>query len=447
LPSTIKSEKVFNYDTVFKDQLKRIDYKTNGVLSYQVSFNYDAIGNLLNTVDSRTSYLNTYYTWEGKQLKSIGGYCKSFAYSYNDEGIRVSKKLNGCGQNETINYLLSGDKVLAEINTTNQSKNLYYTYEVDGSLISFTYQGIEYFYIKNIQGDIIKIIDATGLVKVSYQYDAYGNMVITDHSSNNLGTINPYRYRGYRYDEESKLYYLQSRYYNPEIQRFISLDDISYLDPSQSTGLNLYAYTGNNPVMFVDPSGRFLVSTAIAIGFWIGLGVGAIAGGTLLGIYAYNTANENGAEGWELVGWTVLGVIGGTIGGAIIGATLGSLIGWGIGAVWGTASIAGSNGAIALWSGGNGLAFEAAMKFSSVTGAKLVTQTFAGKTLSFASYFMPRALSSYLWGHLSAEFVAGASSATVFLYNSGISSNSTFYNYEIWILLEEGIRRVIEYVF
>jgi RHS repeat-associated protein len=205
----------------------------------------------------RTSYLNTYYTWEGKQLKSIGGYCKSFAYFYNDEGIRVSKKLNGCGQNETINYLLSGDKVFAEINTTNSSKNLYYTYDVDGSLISFTYQGIEYFYIKNIQGDIIKIIDATGVVKVSYQYDAYGNMVITDHSSNNLGTINPYRYRGYRYDEESKLYYLQSRYYNPEIQRFISLDDISYLDPSQSTGLNLYAYTGNNPVMFVDPSGNF----------------------------------------------------------------------------------------------------------------------------------------------------------------------------------------------
>ena len=66
----------------------------------------------------------------------------------------------------------------------------------------------------NIQGELLKIIDATGVVKVSYQYDAYGNMVITDHTSINLGTINPYRYRGYRYDEESKLYYLQSRYYN-----------------------------------------------------------------------------------------------------------------------------------------------------------------------------------------------------------------------------------------
>lgn len=117
------------------------------------------------------------------------------------------------------------------------------------------------------------------MVKVSYQYDAYGSMVITDHTSINLGTINPYRYRGYRYDEESKLYYLQSRYYNPEIQRFISLDDISYLDPSQSTGLNLYAYTGNNPVMLVDPSGNFPILTILTITAFIGLGftIGGVA--------------------------------------------------------------------------------------------------------------------------------------------------------------------------
>jgi len=145
------------------------------------------------------------------------------------------------------------------------------------------------------------------------------------------------------------------------------------------------------PVMYTDPSGYFLISTAIAIGFWIGLSIGAIVGGTVLGIFAYNEAKESGATGW------------------------------GVGAIWGTAPIAGSNGAIALWSGGQGAAYNAAAGYAASTGANLVTQTFAGRTLVFASHFLPKVVSNFLWGQLSAEFVGGAASATIFLYGTGIA--------------------------
>ena len=97
---------------------------------------------------------------------------------------------------------------------------------------------------------------------------------ITD--ANHIGNLNPFRYRGYYYDTETKLYYLQSRYYDPEIGRFITIDDISYLDPDAINGLNLYAYCGNNPVIMVDTSGNFAIST-ILIGCLIAFGVGTTA--------------------------------------------------------------------------------------------------------------------------------------------------------------------------
>ena len=127
----------------------------------------------------------------------------------------------------------------------------------------------------------------------------------------------------------------------------------------------------NNPIMYADPSGHFLISTAVALGFLIGLGIGAIVGVTLCGIFAYNLAKENGAEGFSLFGFTMLGIILGGVSGAIIGASVESIIEYGIGLLWCTAPIAGSNGSIALWSGGNGAAAKAATDFATKTGAKM----------------------------------------------------------------------------
>ena len=110
-----------------------------------------------------------------------------------------------------------------------------------------------------------------------YSYDAWGNCtIVTDKSG--IATLNPFRYRGYYYDEETGLYYLQTRYYDPEVGRFISRDSIEYADPETICGFNLYAYCGNNPVMNVDPTGLAAIAATIAIlGIFGIIIVGAVA--------------------------------------------------------------------------------------------------------------------------------------------------------------------------
>ncbi len=112
-----------------------------------------------------------------------------------------------------------------------------------------------------------------GNVVVKYKYDAWGNHKVLDAageeitSSSHIGNKNPFRYRGYFYDTETGLYYLQTRYYDPAIGRFLNMDSINYANPEALNGLNLYAYCGNNPVMNVDPTGKL---------FWLALGLAAI---------------------------------------------------------------------------------------------------------------------------------------------------------------------------
>ena len=110
---------------------------------------------------------------------------------------------------------------------------------------------------------------------VEYKYDSWGNHAVLDAngadiaSATHIGNLNPFRYRGYYYDTETGLYFLKTRYYDPEIGRFITIDDISYIDPETINGLNLYAYCGNNPVMRVDENGTsfwdWLLGAAIVV--------------------------------------------------------------------------------------------------------------------------------------------------------------------------------------
>ena len=109
-------------------------------------------------------------------------------------------------------------------------------------VIGFTYNGHRYIYQRNIQGDIIRIYDVeTDEVVVEYSYDAWGNQNVKNKNEDNIGDINPIRYRGYYYDKETQLYWVSSRYYSPELCRWISPDSIEYLDPQSINGLNLYA--------------------------------------------------------------------------------------------------------------------------------------------------------------------------------------------------------------
>ena len=184
---------------------------------------------------------------------------------------------------------------------------MYFTYDVDGSILSLNYQNKEYFYVKNIQGDIIQILDETFEIVVEYKYDAWGNLIDSYNRTSlgfDLSNLNPYRYRSYRYDNDLGLYYLQSRYYDPSVGRFISPDSINYLDPNTPTGLNLYVYCGNNPVMYLDSTGNFpILMTLFALGVAAYMTYGAVK--------AHNTSKDLGYEGWELAGYIALGLIAG----------------------------------------------------------------------------------------------------------------------------------------
>lgn len=317
LPSTSLTSKIYYYNPSKPDQLTRINYFVGAICNSTHDYYYDAIGNL-SYVENYDTFESESFGWEGRMLISYAvdsaqGYGE-IDYTYNDQGIRTSKNVWGTMHT----YVLDGDRVLEEkigLNTI-----IYYTYDVDGTLISMNYNGNEYFYITNLQGDIIEMVNISGNTVVKYRYDAWGN--ITYQYGGTLASINPYRYRGYRYDQETNLYYLQSRYYDPEIGRFISRDSTGYLDPMSNQGLNLYAYCGNNPVMFTDSTGTspewwnpftWSNEAKIIAGIVIiaGLAIATIATGGAAG----------GVAGFMLAGALKGAAIGAVSGGLISGAT------------------------------------------------------------------------------------------------------------------------------
>ena len=256
ISGTPLSEKKMYYQNTWKDQLTRVEYYTNGTLSYYETMTYDNSGNIILIQDSRTYYNDKTFQWDGRQLTNYGSYCNSLTFKYNDQGIRTQKIQSSCGGNVTTNYVLDGDKVLVE--TKSNGITIYYTYDVDGSLLSMNYNGTEYFYITNLQGDVIELRDMSGYVVVEYKYDAWGNIVY--QFGGTLADINPYRYRGYRFDVETGYYYLQSRYYNPLIGRFNSADCTSN---NAIQLLNYFQYSLNNPVNFDSQFGYHINSILI----------------------------------------------------------------------------------------------------------------------------------------------------------------------------------------
>ena len=206
---------------------------------------YDEIGNPL-------AYRDGYaFTWQyGRRLSSISHNGDSISYTYDPDGIRTSKTVNGT----TTKYHVMNGTLLGQ---TKGSDTIVFLYDEKASKYGFDYNGTKYYYIFNVQGDVIGILNQSGSQIVSYQYDPWGKVLsVSGSEASTIGQINPIRYRGYYYDTETGFYYLQSRYYDPTTRRFLNADKIAgQLGDDQSH--NIFAYCRNNPINLVDPTGHY----------------------------------------------------------------------------------------------------------------------------------------------------------------------------------------------
>ena len=285
------------------------------------TYTYDAAGNILTSSDGTTSHSYTYgnsvwkdlltavdghtisyetgsgnptgyyngtswtFGWaEGRRLMSASGGGKSISYTYDSEGLRLSKKV-GTTEHK---YYYAGGKLMRE---TWGSNTLDFFYDAMGTPYAIKYNGTLYYYITNLQGDVLHIVNTSGTPVVSYTYSPYGKVLSTTGTlASTLGADNPLRYRSYYYDIDSGLYYLQSRYYDPELGRFINAD--SYASTGQGIiGHNMFAYCLNNPIGNFDPQGTITITVTTLI-----LIISAIVGAGSAGYTAYSGYKA----GWEL---------------------------------------------------------------------------------------------------------------------------------------------------
>ena len=237
-PSAPVRTETGTYSSTWKDQL----LGWNGV-----SMTYDAVGNMLTRGDIS-------YTWtRGRKLSGVNN-GKEIRYFYDHTGSKVKKVVDGV----TTEYRMAGDLLVSE---TADGQTVWYMYDSGANLVSMVSGGKNYFYIRNIQNDVIALIDEDGNEVVHYTYDSWGKILsITGSLKDTVGQQNPFRYRGYFYDTETGMYYLKSRYYDPELRRFISAD--GQINGGM-LGSNLYIYCENDPVNRYDPFGNSFFSTIL----------------------------------------------------------------------------------------------------------------------------------------------------------------------------------------
>lgn len=205
---------------------------------------------------------NLYFGWtvsyDMKNITTLLNDKYEINYTYNASGIRTSKVITKNDNTTSVNYFLDGTNIIKEVRSGQTNTTLQYFYDSNNEIIGFTYNNIKYLYLKNLQKDVIGIVDNNNNVMVKYYYNAYGQIVnVVDTSGISLSTINPFRYRSYYQDDETGWYYLNSRYYDSKCHRFITMDDIDYLGDSESVlSYNLYSYCENNPVNNIDLDGH-----------------------------------------------------------------------------------------------------------------------------------------------------------------------------------------------
>ena len=248
------------------------------------------------------SYRGYTLTWQGKRLQSLSGNNTTASYTYDEQGVRSSKTVNGV----TTTFSYNGSLLMAQVqgSGTSQVKQLF-SYDANGDVVSVNYNGTEYFYLRNGQNDVVGLMDGSGNRVVEYTYDAWGKLISTTGTlATSLGADNPFRYRGYYYDTETGLYYLMTRYYDPEVCRFISAD--VYMTTGQGVlGGNMWAYCLNNPVNMFDANGELTLPN------WakVVIGIAATAAAVAITVATGGTAAP-----------VIASVVASTVGSAVIGA-------------------------------------------------------------------------------------------------------------------------------
>ena len=204
------------------------------------------------------------------------------SYTYSSDGTRLTKTVNGV----KTSYTWDGAQLVSQ--TTTGGDTLYFIYHGD-SRVAVEYKGNTYYYIYNLQGDVVGLVKSSGTSVVSYTYDAWGNPEsISGSMASTLGAANPFRYRSYYFDTESGLYYLMSRYYDPVVGRFLNADYALGVNQDSAT-YNLYVYCGNNPITRMDIKGLFWEEIG---DFFTSVGNGIVEGVKAVGNFVANSVKN-----------------------------------------------------------------------------------------------------------------------------------------------------------
>ena len=290
---TIKKNETFTY---------RSDGWKDQILSWNgYRYTYDAGGN-------PTLLRGVPLTWgEGRRLKKVSLSWGTVDFAYDSDGKRV-KKISG---NTETKYYYNGSILSGLVRTTTGSTGttkttVQFVYDAEGKPFMLRLNGkTDYFYLYNGLGDVVGLIDSSNKVVVRYQYNSWGKVTSSEDTSGvSLATLNPFRYRKYVYDPETGLYCLGSRYYDPEVGRFVNADDtdVIFAKPQELGNKNLYAYCDNNPVAREDYAGEFPIPCI----------VGAVVGAAVSG-FSYVLTSGGEIDGVELAKSCLVGAISGAL--------------------------------------------------------------------------------------------------------------------------------------
>ena len=246
-------------------------------------------------------YGNKKFSFEGKRLAKYENSSIKVEYLYNEQGLRTEKKFSSGSR---IKFVYDSNKLISEIG---DAYRLDFLYDDSGLLYGFILnKDHKYFYLRDVFGNILGILDERKSLIVKYKYNAWGEITeIISDSDTDIGELNPFKFKGYYYDHESSMYYCKSRYYVPEWCRWLNADNPKYLDFNNVKSANLFAYCQNDPVLGSDEEGKFWLCffAAVLISGLVSAAVDAIfsiANGEEITVKSIVTSFIGGATGAAL---------------------------------------------------------------------------------------------------------------------------------------------------